>query len=122
MNSIFEEAGFETTNFIIESGTLFLVCPLFMIVVVLRKLIQKCTNTMKENAFTRAIRIPIYHSVIIVRFFLEGCFGLGIAALCDITTIDKFRMRSILAFAILGMLIATLIYLYHGARKLRKLQ
>ena len=74
----------------IESGTLCLMLPLFILVVIIRKILQKLTRNSKESKFTRALRIPVQYSVIIVRFFLEGCFGLGIAAFFDIKSIEKF--------------------------------
>ena len=80
---------------------------------------------MIENCFTRRIRKQTYVSIIVVRFFIEGCIELGLTSLIAIKMMsyDHFKSFSdafalIMAFVSVVCLIIAPFYLNYVGKKL----
>ena len=120
----FNEAGYSSTNFGLESGDLFIVAPLFVVIMLMRRSCNFLTRNSKENKCTRFLRKPVDYRIIVVRYMLEGCFGLGLAALVDIYyAIDNsnWRKSTVTGLLTLISLIITTFYLLYASRQLSKL-
>ena len=80
-NLVFQEVGYDTTNFLIELGPLFFIILgsifFYLTLALLRRLIKK----RGDNCVTRRIRKKINFHVIAIRFVLESCIELMIIAM-----------------------------------------
>ena len=80
-NLVFQEVGYDTTNFLIELGPLFFIILgsifFYLALALLRRLIKK----RGDNCVTRRIRKKINYHVIVIRFMLESCIELMIIAM-----------------------------------------
>ena len=81
ISAVFKEAGYESSNFIIELGPLFLIICISSIIYLLRMILLKLVEKCGDNCLTRKLQNRIQLSVIIVRFLLESCIELGLVAL-----------------------------------------
>lgn len=123
-NAIFDQAGYQTSNFIIESGTLlFLIAGIFALLV-LRLLIILALHKMRGNWFTNRLRRRIDLNVSFVRYMLESCLCLGLVAGISLLdeqsyTNDKFadKVSMLLAILQLIVLILTTLYIAYAAIK-----
>ena len=91
ISPIFEEAGYESSNFIIELGPIFLIICLSMLIFICKRLCTKVTENCRENCLTRRLRQRHNLVVIIVRFLIESCIEVGLVALISARMIDKDR-------------------------------
>lgn len=88
-NWVFEAAGFETTNFIIESGTLLFLIIGFGLLYLVRKLLQWIANRFSDNWLTVRLKREQMANLTIVRFLFEGCFGLGLTAMISVLRVSS---------------------------------
>ena len=89
-NKTFNDAGYNTTNFFIESGALFFLVCIFIIWVPIRKLLQCIGNKSKaNNCLVRKMKQDPNFKMVIVRFVIESCIELGLSSLICIVRIDK---------------------------------
>ena len=81
MNDIFEAAGFRGSHFTTLLGMLFFVISFSVISYLLKLLLKLVTKSCDANCFTRPLRKKVNTLVIVVRFFMESCNTIGLAAL-----------------------------------------
>ena len=86
MNDIFEAAGFRGIHFTIQLGMLFFVISFSVISYLLKLVLKLATKSCDENCFTRPLRKKVNTLVIVVRFFMESCNTIGLAALICLST------------------------------------
>ena len=86
-NEVFADAGYETSNFIIELGPLFIIIIVTIISFGFRHCLQSIAMKCGDNWITRCIQIKISTKVVIVRFLIESCIELGLVALVAIVMI-----------------------------------
>lgn len=55
-NAVYEQAGYETTNFLIESGTLLFVIIAFALFTALKAVLKYATRNRGENCLTKRLR------------------------------------------------------------------
>ena len=89
INERFEATGYESSNFVIELGTIFLLIIATLILVLLREILLKLTMKCQYNWFTRRIRKKTPISVMIVRFLIESCIELSLVALIAVKKVNK---------------------------------
>ena len=95
INTTFEEAGYDSTNFIVEVGPLFFLILIYLTWMPIRKLIQWCgKKTTGRNCLTRWMRRESNFKLVIVRFFFEGCVELSLSTLICITKISKDNFKA----------------------------
>ena len=80
----YEEAGFEGSNFFELIGPILIIAVVFFFYSVTKLSIKFCTRRCGNNFFTRFFRKRIEFSVIILRFFLEGCLEIGNCAMISV--------------------------------------
>ena len=89
-NEAFGTAGYDSTNFFIESGALFFIVCAFILWVPIRKLLQCIGNKTKaNNCLVRRIKQNPNFKMVIVRFIIEGCIELCLSSLICIVRMDK---------------------------------
>ena len=122
-NAIFLQAGYETSNFIIESGTLLFVIIGYILITALILLLRCATKKCGDNFLTRRLRKRSSHNVSIVRFLLEGSLELGLVATMSLIKVDNnFTFNHILSSVLLIVLFITPVYLIVAALKVKKSQ
>ena len=120
-NAVYETAGYETTNFIIESGTLMFVIIAFILITGLKALLKYATRNCGENCLTKRLRRRAFLNVPVVRFLLEGCLDLGlVSAICLLKVKNNFSYNHVIAIVLLVVLVLTPIYLVRAACKLKQ--
>ena len=62
MNALFEEIGYESTNFVLQFGSLFFILAFLIIFNLLRCGLKKITTNMKENKFVNFLRKKVYYN------------------------------------------------------------
>ena len=95
-NSIFEEAGFDSTTFLIEIGPILFIVVGFVIFYLSRELIRyvfrKFDLSGRVVDFIKRKLSKIRYKVIIVRFLLESCLELGLSAMICVLTLDRDKV------------------------------
>ena len=91
INAIFSEAGYESSNFIIELGPIFIIIFGSLCLYLCQLLLLLATRNCRENCLTRRLRKRISVSVIVVRFLIESCIEIGLVALIGIVMVEKQR-------------------------------
>lgn len=82
LNPVFEEAGYESSNFIIELGPLFILICISTTIYLLRFLLLRVLRRWgSDNCCTRRLRFRLQLIAIIVRFLIESCIELGLVAM-----------------------------------------
>ena len=118
-NAIFEQAGYETTTFIIELGLIFFLVLAFILYQILKAGLRSLTRNYGENMFTKHLRRETKYREIIVRFLLEGCMELGLVASISLMQEESWRFGNVWdafsAFmAVVSLCILALTPLYIG--------
>ena len=122
-NAVYEQAGYETTNFLIESGTLLFVIVAFALFTALKAILNYATQNCGENCLTKRLRQRSSLNVPIVRFLLEGCMDLGlVSAICLLGLDNNFSPNHAIAIVLLVALLVTPLYLLRAAHKFKKSQ
>ena len=62
MNAIFEEIGYESTNFVLQFGSLFFIIAFLVVFNLIRCGLKKCTVNANENRFTKFLRKKVNHN------------------------------------------------------------
>ena len=88
-NLVFEEVGYETTNFIIELGPLFFIIIGSLFFILARALLRRLIRKKGDNCITRRIRKEINYRLIIIRFLLESCIELLIIAIISVLRVSN---------------------------------
>lgn len=124
-NEIFEAAGFESSTFTIELGMIFFIILFSVISILLKQILKLATMRCSKNWLTKRLRQPVNVMVIVVRFFMESCNELGLAALVTIKMADGDRWEHlaesidlVFAYGALALLITTPFVLYYYGRRL----
>ena len=85
LNARFEEAGFESSNFLVELGPAFFVFLLLHLAIAVKVLLRfcflgksqqccrLCTNKKGENLCSKFLKSETNYKSLIMRFFLESC-------------------------------------------------
>lgn len=120
-NAIFDTAGYETTNFFIESGTLVFVFVTFILFTALKALLRFATRKCGKNCLTKRLRKREHLNVSIVRFLLEGCLDLGlVSTIALLKWHGNFSFAEFTAIVLLVVLFITPFYILWAACKFRK--
>ena len=83
-NAIFEEAGFQSSTFTIELGLIFFIIVFSVLSALAKFICKRATKDCELNWLTRKLRAPVNTMVVIVRFLMESCNEMGLAALISI--------------------------------------
>ena len=117
-NEKFEEAGYESSTFIIEIGPILYLIIIYIIGILLRAVLKKVLKANSDNWCTRFIRKPRQYRVASIRFVLEGCIEMGLAAMISMTRMNSasfsnvaHSISSVLAFVTLLALVFAPIYM-----------
>ena len=124
---LFEEAGYDTSNFIIELGSVFFIIIGTVLYFGGKALLKIAVRNCEENWIVRKIRGQIHYTAGVIRFFLEGCLELGfIAMLCvKMITAENFStftesLSICFAFVTLACLVVAPVKLAYEAYRLRQ--
>ena len=79
-NEKFAKAGYDSTNFILECGPLFLLILIFLAWAPIRKFTQLIAKQCKDNRLSKRLKAKTQFKTIVARFFIEGILELSIAA------------------------------------------
>ena len=90
-NEIFEEAGFESSTFTIELGLIFFVIVFSIVSALVKLSCKRATMGCELNCLTKSLRKPVNTIVVIVRFLMESCNEMGLAALITISVAGSER-------------------------------
>ena len=125
ISAVFEEAGYQSSNFIIELGPLFFIISASILFYLAKLLLIYLLRDCGKNCLTNRIRRRISLSVIVVRFLCESCIEVGLVALISARMFEKERFSffqdgfaMILAFIAVVCLLITPFYLIHVGKKL----
>ena len=92
-NQIFNRAGYNTTTYIIELGTIFHITVGFAILVPIREIFKRVMKKREtSNRFLQYLKgksDKMIYKVIIIRFLLEGCIELGLSAMITVIILVK---------------------------------
>ena len=88
-NQLFEDAGYQSSNFIIELGPIFIIAIAATLFYICRVSLIRSTKKCGDNKFTRCISLKTSIKVVIVRFLIESCIELGLVALISVVMINK---------------------------------
>ena len=92
-NQIFNRAGYNTTTYIIELGAIVHMSVGFAILVPMREIFKRVMKKREtSNRFLQYLKgksDKMNYEVIIVRFLLEGCIELGLAAMITVIILVK---------------------------------
>ena len=125
MSDIFDAAGFRGIHFTIQLGMLFFVITLSIIVFLLKLILRLATKQCDENCLTRPLRKKVNSLVIVVRFFMESCNTIGLAALICLKTDQTERwnyfsdgLDIVPAWIALICLLSTPFFVFYYGRRL----
>jgi len=93
LNPVFEEAGYDSSNFIIELGPLFLIICGSVAFYITRYFLVRSLRNCGDNFITRRLRKRLMLIAIIVRFLIEGCIELGLVAMIATRKISYERFE-----------------------------
>lgn len=86
--SVFEDAGFDSSNFIILTGPVIILLLSFLLLMALKCLSKLVTSPCNENCLTRRLRSNVYLKAIGLRFLLEACLDIGLSAAISILMVS----------------------------------
>ena len=87
-NDIFEDAGIQSSTFLVELGMLFFVIMISLFMALSKLICRKCTEGCEVNCLTSVLRKKVNSLVVIVRFFMEYCYEMGLASLIAVRMSD----------------------------------
>ena len=126
-NDIFEDAGIASTTFLVELGMLLFVTMISLFMALSKLICRKCTEGCEVNCLTSVLRKKVNSLVVIVRFFMEYCYEMGIASLIAIKMSADNEQRwsrlpesldLILAWVSAILLVCTPFIVYYYGRRL----
>jgi len=88
LESKFGDAGYDSSNYVLLLGPIFLIASAYLLFNILRCLAQLSCRKCGENCLTRRIRSNTAHKVVILRFILEGCVEMGISAMISVLLME----------------------------------
>lgn len=93
LDAKFSDAGYESSNFIIELGPLFFIIMTSITFFLARLLMLYLIRPCGTNCMTKRLRQRLSIGVVVIRFMIEGCIELGLCALIAIkmATKDQFK-------------------------------
>ena len=88
-NENFEDSGYESSNFIIELGPIFIILVAAALILGCRGCLEFSTRKCPDNTFTSCVRFKTSGKVIVVRFLIESCIELGLVALIAVIMVSS---------------------------------
>ena len=88
-NENFEDSGYESSNFIIELGPIFIILVVATLILGCRSCLEFSTRKCPDNTFTRCVKFKTSAKVIVVRFLIESCIELGLVALIAVIMVSS---------------------------------
>lgn len=89
INENFEEAGYDTSNFILGLGLLFFVLIASTLLWLFKKLIEYIVKPCEDNCITIRVRSDNLTKVALLRFFNEGCIELSLVSMMAIKMMSE---------------------------------
>ena len=86
-NTAFEEAGYDTSNFIIELGPIFIIGCSAIVFFVFRIIILRLSKANSDFCLRRLV-LQFYPQSIVLRYLIESCIEMGLVALISIKSMD----------------------------------
>ena len=86
---VFEEAGYDTTNFFIELGAIFLLIVSFPLLLLVRFIVRRIAMKFRDNCCTRRLKVAYNYKMVILRFLIEGALELGLSAMICVKTVSE---------------------------------
>ena len=81
LNSRFEEAGYDSSDFILSLGMFLIILIAIHLVYIFKKFGKMIFKRLKNNFFTKYLRTDNHYMSIVLRFFVEASIEIGITAL-----------------------------------------
>ena len=88
-NSKWKQTGFESSNFILLLGPVYIIVHVYLIFVFLKWIAKKMCTRCGNNCVTRRVREKIDYPSIITRFMLEGAIGMGLPVLISLVMVSN---------------------------------
>lgn len=84
-------AGYDSSNFIQLLGPMMIFIVLYILNSIWKCLMKRCINRCGcgNNRCSNYWRKDVLHSVIVLRFLLEGCIEIGLSALITVKMLDE---------------------------------
>ena len=125
-NENFEDAGIQSTTFLVELGMLFFVIMISLFTALCKLICRKCTEGCEVNCLTKVLRKKVNSLVVLVRFFMEYCYEMGLASLMALKMSGNDQRWSrlpesldlILAWVAAILLVCTPFIVYYYGRRL----
>ena len=122
-NENFEDAGYESSNFIIELGPLGIIIVLSTLLFIIKRLLKNLSGRCDDNWFKRRLQKEPRTQLLITRFLMESCVEIGLVSSISVVTVEKDRfnhfqdgLATVLAFIAIVCLGLTPFYLLYVNR------
>ena len=94
--SVFEDAGFDSSNFIMLTGPVIILLLSFLLLVALKSLLKLVTKKCNENCLTKRLRRNVSFKAISLRFMMEACLDIGLSTVISILMVSNSELLSLL--------------------------
>lgn len=88
-HSKFVDAGYDTSNFVMLLGPIFIIVVAYLSWITIRLLLRLAFSRCDENFITQRLRRSLDLRVVVMRFILEGCVEIGLSAIIAVKMIEK---------------------------------
>lgn len=87
--SMYETAGYESSNYFKLLGPILLIVLFLVAVMILKKLIACAISCCPENCCTRYFRRKTDYMLFFMRFLLESCIEIGLSSLITVVMVSR---------------------------------
>ena len=117
----YEVGGYDSSNFFLLLGPAFFFMIMFPVYVIVKIILRKIGKKLPcKNCLTKSMKKKVKYTIIITRFFLEGCLEMGVSAIITIRMMSNENFEyfweaasTVLAFIVLLILAIAPLYLVY---------